>query len=677
MSPTLTTERVEADRKEPARRSAVGVLAVVLPGTVLAALVAALVLMLSATDTYLALGLPDPGDVVRYGLPVARVVAEVGAAVTIGSLLLAAFLTPPQRSGELAADGFAAVRIASWAAAAWALGAAVTVPLSLADAVGWPLARVLDWEMFGELLGQLEQARAWAWTAGLALAVAVACRVVLTWSWAVAWFFLSLAALLPVAMTGHSASGGAHDVATNSLLFHLFGTMLWVGGLIALVTHALRGGRHLGLAARRFSRLALVCWIAMGVSGVVNALSRLRPDELLTSTYGQLVVAKAVAILLLLVFGYLQRERSVAEIERTGSARPLIRLGAVEILLMLVTVGLAVGLGRTPPPREVANTEISAMELVLGFELDGPFTFGRMVLDWRFDLVYGTLSLVLAGLYLAGVRRLRRRGDAWPVGRTVAWLGGCATVLIATSSGLGKYSPAMFSAHMGAHMMLAMLAPILLALGGAVTLALRALPTAGKDGAPGPREWLLAAVQSPVTRVLAHPLVALVLFVGSFYGLYFSGLFDVALDQHWAHLAMNAHFLVTGYLFYWLVIGVDPAPHRLAPMGRLGLMFASMPFHAFFGIILMGSSTIIGESFYRGLSLPWVSDLLEDQRLGGGLSWASGEVPVLVVIVALLVQWARSDARDAARSDRRAESDGDADLAAYNRMLRDLNGPGK
>jgi putative copper resistance protein D len=110
----------------------------------------------------------------------------------------------------------------------------------------------------------------------------------------------------------------------------------------------------------------------------------------------------------------------------------------------------------------------------------------------------------------------------------------------------------------------------------------------------------------------------------------------------------------------------------LPPLGRLGLLFASIPFHAFFGVILMSSQTVIGDNFYRSLALPWVTDQLSDQRLGGGIAWAAGEIPLLVVMIALLAQWARSDNRDARRSDRRADADGDADLAAYNAMLQKL-----
>jgi cytochrome c oxidase assembly factor CtaG len=223
-------------------------------------------------------------------------------------------------------------------------------------------------------------------------------------------------------------------------------------------------------------------------------------------------------------------------------------------------------------------------------------------------------------------------------------------------------------------MVLSMLTPILFVLGGPVTLALRALPVSKE--VPGPREWVLAFVHSPVARVLTNPFVALALFVGSFYALYFSGLFEAALPFHWAHLAMNAHFILVGYVFYWPVIGIDPSPNKLPPLGRLGLLFASIPFHAFFGIVLMSSASVIGEQFYRGLSLPWVRNLLEDQRLGGGIAWAAGEIPLLVVMVALLTQWARQDGRDAKRYDRKADADGDADLEAYNAMLRKIAGKG-
>ncbi|WP_103343330.1 cytochrome c oxidase assembly protein [Amycolatopsis sp. CA-126428] len=654
----------------PTQRRA-SVLPLLVVGVLLAAVVAIGLIALTGGAGYAIAGLPDPGLVTKYGITVMRVVSESASVICVGSLLLAAFLVPPQKSGTLGPEGYGALRAAGIAAWVWFAAALLSVAFTAADTAGKPFGDVLDPQTLLDLVGAIEQPKAWLWTALIAILIALGCRLALSWGWTAVLFFAAVGGLVPVAVTGHSASGGSHDVATNSLLFHLVAAALWVGGLVALLALGYRRGGHLSLAAQRFSKLALVCWIVMALSGAVNALVRIGLNDLFTTDYGLLVVAKTVALLLLGVFGHQQREKGVANLVDGKGGAQLLRLASVEILIMFVTIGIASGLARTPPPAD-AITQPSTTELLIGYNLDGAPTVWRLLFDTRFDLVYGTLALVLGGLYLAGVRRLLRRGDTWPVGRTVAWIAGCVVLLIATSSGVGRYAPAMFSVHMGNHMLLSMVAPVLFVLGGPVTLALRALPAAGKDTPPGPREWLVAFVHSPVSRFLTHPVVALLLFVGSFYALYFSGLFDTALNYHWAHLAMNGHFLLAGYVFYWPVIGVDPAPRRIPYLGRLGMMFAAMPFHAFFGVILMSKQTVIGQTFYSQLHLPWVTDLLADQRLGGGIAWAAGEVPVLLVLIALLVQWSRQDEREAKRRDRREAVTGDEELNAYNAMLKNL-----
>ncbi|HJQ45501.1 MAG TPA: cytochrome c oxidase assembly protein [Amycolatopsis sp.] len=643
---------------------------------ILAAVIAVALVALTGGATYVIAGLPDPGVVTHYGLGVVRVLADAASVVCVGSLLLAAFLVPPQKSGVVTRDGYAALRTAGIAAWVWFAAAIASVFFTAADGAGKPVTAVFSPVVLLDLIDAIEQPKAWLVTAAIALLLALGCRLVLSWGWTAVLFGVSIIGLVPVAVTGHSASGGSHDIATNSLLYHLLAAAVWVGGLFALLAHGWRRGDHLTLAAGRFSKVALVCWIVMAASGVINALVRIPLGDVLTTDYGLLVAAKIVALLVLGVFGQQQRTRGVRALVDGKGGGQLLRLGAVELVIMFVTIGIATALARTPPPAN-AVTEPSTVELLVGYNLPGPPTLFRLLFDWRFDLIYGTAAVVLAGLYLAGVRRLRSRGDAWPVGRTVSWLGGCLVLLIATSSGLGMYSPAMFSVHMGVHMLLTMVVPVLFVLGGPVTLALRALPAARKGAPPGPREWVLACVRSPLAKVLTHPVVALLLFVGSFYALYFSGLFDTALNYHWAHLVMNAHFLLTGYVFFWPVIGIDPSPRRLPHLGRLAMMFAALPFHAFFGVILMSKQTVVGDTFYRSLNLPWVTDLLSDQRLGGGIAWASGEIPALLVLIALLVQWARADEREAKRTDRRAEATGEEDLAAYNAMLKQLADQGK
>jgi putative copper resistance protein D len=628
---------------------------------------------LSLADALTATGLPDPGPATTYGLPFVRAAGEIAAVVAVGSFMFAAFLVPPQDNGVLDASGYRSLRLGTVAAGIWTVCAVLLIPLTVSDVTGQPLTSRLSPSAIWSVADLVNTAGAWRWTAFLAAGVTIASIPVLRWSWTPVLFAGSLITLIPLALSGHSSAGGSHDLATNSLLIHLFAASLWAGGLLAVLVHALRGGEHADLAARRFSAVALWCFVAMALSGVVNAMVRVRLADLLDSGYGWLIVAKATALCALGVVGWRQRRSGVAALQRNPDARgPLIRLALIEAVIFGLTFGVAVALGRTPPPPPpIFNPSIPAIEI--GYDLAGPPTLARVLFDWRFDMVFGTAAIVLAIVYVLAELRLRRRGDAWPAGRTLAWLLGCLVLLFATSSGLGRYMPAMFSMHMAVHMLLSMLTPILLVLGAPVTLALRALPAAGRDDPPGPREWLLAAMHSRLSRFLTNPLVATVLFIAGFYGLYFGGIFDAAVNNHAAHLVMNLHFLLTGYLFYWVVIGVDPTPRPIPPLGKLAMLFASLPLHAFFGVVLMGSQSVLGENFYKSLKLYWHTDLLGDQRLGGGIAWAAGEVPLVVVMIAFLIQWRRSDQRTAKRLDRAADRDDNAELAAYNAMLAELS----
>jgi cytochrome c oxidase assembly factor CtaG/putative copper export protein len=638
----------------------------------LAGATAACIAALSLADALTATGLPDPGPVTNYGLPFVRAAGEIAAVVAVGSFLLAAFLVPPQRNGVLDAAGYRALRTGTVASGVWTVCAAMLVPLTVSDVTGQPLTSRLDFSAVWSVASLVDVAGAWRWTALFAAIVTVLSIPVLRWSWTPLLVAGSLVTLLPLVLTGHSSAGGSHDLGTNSLFVHLIAGALWAGGLMALLAHALRGGEHADLAARRFSVVALWCFVAMAVSGVVNALVRVRFEDLFHTNYGWLLVGKATALVVLGVLGWQQRRRGVAALRTDANARgALIRLALIEAGVFGVTFGIAVALGRTPPPPPaIFNPSVTAVEI--GYDLAGPPTVARILFDWRFDLILGTAAIVFAGLYLAGVWRLRKRGDAWPTGRIVAWLCGCAVLLFASSSGIARYMPAMFSMHMAAHMLLSMLVPVLLVLGAPVTLALRALPAARGDDPPGPREWLLAALHSRVSRLLTNPIVATIIFVSGFYGLYFGGIFDVAVTSHAAHVAMNLHFLLTGYLFYWVVIGVDPTPRPIPPIAKLAVVFASLPLHAFFGVVLMGTKAVLAGDFYKSLQLPWHTDLLADQRLGGGIAWSAGEVPLVLVLIALFIQWRRSDQRTAVRLDRAADRDDDADLAAYNNMLAKL-----
>lgn len=630
-----------------------------------------------STDVALELvGVPDPGLLTTAGLPAMRTIGEILAAVAVGAGLFAAFFTPPQKDRTLDVDGYRAQQIASWANIAWAVAAALLIPLTLSDVSGRTFWQSLPPDQWLVAISQIDVASSWRWAAIIALVAGVGQRLTVSWRWSTVWLAVTLLSLLPVAATGHASGSTAHDLATNSLIIHLFAAAFYVGGLVAVIAHALRGGARVALALRRYSVVATVAIVALGLSGVVNGLVRLHPADLFTSTYGLLVVAKALCLGVLAVFGLAVRRLIIARIESRGANAAvdrgtLLRIVLVESVVMAGTMALAVSLGRTPPPAPLYVP--TRQEALLGFELPGPFSFGTVVGLWRFDLILGLASVILLGLYVWGLVRLRRRGDSWPVGRTVSWVLGCVSLFVTTSSGMGMYMMADFASHMVGHMLLSMLVPVMLVLGGPFTLALRALPAAGRGNPPGPREWLVEFINNPVSHFLTHPVVAAVQFVAGFYIVYFAGFYETLVSDHLGHMFMNVHFLISGYLFYWVLIGVDAAPRHYSPIYKLMVLLGSLPFHAFFGIMLMNYPTVLGETWYSGIGLPWIPDLLQSQRVGGGVAWAAGEIPLFIVMLALAWQWFQSDMREARRGERQAERDEDAELEAYNAMLKQMS----
>ncbi|MDQ0841265.1 MULTISPECIES: cytochrome c oxidase assembly protein [unclassified Streptomyces] len=298
-----------------------------------------------------------------------------------------------------------------------------------------------------------------------------------------------------------------------------------------------------------------------------------------------------------------------------------------------------------------------------------PFTLGRG-LEFSPDVFFLVGCLLALGLYGWGVARLRRRGDSWPVSRTVWFTVGVLSIALMMCTKLNDYGMVMFSVHMVQHMVISMLSPIVLLLGAPITLALRALPVAGR-GRKGPREVLLMLLHSRYMRIVTHPVFTIPLFIASLYGLYFTPLFDFLMGSKTGHIAMMVHFLAVGLVFFWPIMGVDPGPHRPGYVMRMLELFAGMPFHAFFGIaLMMATEPMIGA--YRNPPASLGIDALSDQNAAGGIAWAFSEIPSVVVLLALVFQWYRSDQRLAKRRDRAADRDGDQELAAYNAYLASL-----
>jgi putative membrane protein len=288
------------------------------------------------------------------------------------------------------------------------------------------------------------------------------------------------------------------------------------------------------------------------------------------------------------------------------------------------------------------------MSAVPGLPDFGPLT---VVTQARPPLLPTLALLVTAALYLWGVQRLRQRGDAWPLTRSVCFVVlGLGTIAVALVSGIERYDTVLFGVHMVQHMLLVMVAPVFLALGAPVTLALRTLP-AGSRGA------LLAVLHSRFAKVVTFPAIPWLIFVGSPFALYFSGWYAATLESPALHDLLHLHFVVAGCLFFWPIIGIDPIPGRVSHPFRVLMLFATMPFHAFLGVAIMSvgaqGNGLIAAPHY--LPLIGRAEAVFQQQVGGGLIWASGDIVGLLFIFVAAAQWMRASEREAAREDRRLD----------------------
>jgi putative copper resistance protein D len=278
---------------------------------------------------------------------------------------------------------------------------------------------------------------------------------------------------------------------------------------------------------------------------------------------------------------------------------------------------------------------------------------GEFFGQWQLAPLPLVVTVWAIGLYLIGVARLRRRGDHWPVGRTLAFVGlGMGAFYVATSSGLAAYDTTLLSVHMVQHMVLSMVVPLALALGAPVTLALRTLPGS-------PRRLLLRLLHSRVAKVLSFPPLAFLLYVVSPWALYFTGWYDASLESVWIHELMHVHLVLVGTLFFWPLVGVDPLPGRVGYPFRVLLTALTLPFHAFLGVTIMGQTKLLGGDWYPSLHDgpmgAWLPDPMDDQNLAGGILWGAGDLVGLTFFAVLFVQWVRSSMKEARREDRRLD----------------------
>jgi putative copper resistance protein D len=577
----------------------------------------------------------------------------------VGTLLAMAFLLL-DTEGKLSTSGEKLRSLLQISAIFWIIGNIGTIIFTLANILGQSFTAALDPTAMRSFLTQVTLGQYFLFQTVISITVLLSAKKIQRINTTISLLALSIIGIITPVFQSHAASSGSHSLAIGSLVVHVVGLALWVGGIFALI---FIDSKDRVIAVPRFSVLALWSAIAVVISGSANAWVRLDSISAWQTTYALVLMAKIVLTIVLLTMGYLHRRNlsKSAAINWVAMARLIM----VEAFIMVSALVLGAWLSSNEAPARNSAESIPP-----------PPTLSRILFSYEPDaLMIGLLVLAVA-LYIKGVIVLTKRGDKWPVGRTISFALGISAIDFATSGGLGLYANFAFSYHMAAHMFLGMIAPIGIVLGAPITLALRTLPQGRTSTERGVRGSLISALHSRVGRFYTNPLIALAIFDGSLFALYFTSLFGGMMQSHVGHFFMNFHFIMAGTLFFYVVVGIDPNPRKIPHLVKIVILFAAMSIHAFFSVALMSTTTLIDQGYFASLKTPWLIDLLADQNKGGAIGWAMGEIPILLALVATFIQWMRDDSREAKRIDKntaRMAAMGQPDeLAQYNQYLSQL-----
>jgi cytochrome c oxidase assembly factor CtaG len=263
---------------------------------------------------------------------------------------------------------------------------------------------------------------------------------------------------------------------------------------------------------------------------------------------------------------------------------------------------------------------------------------------WTLDAWTLAFVLLLGGCYLAGVRRLRRRAQPWPIWRTVNFAAlGLGIVVIATMSSFGTYSGVLFYMRAFQTILLLLLAPLFLVLGRPLTLAITVFPVAGQR--------IERVIHSHAARWATFPAITTLTLVAVPFVMYFTTWYTAAFHSLAVRELTHLALLLPGFVFFWTLLRVDPVPKIYSYGVSLWITAVEVIGDAFLGLAVLADTNLIGAGYYHALARPWGPSLATDQILGGGTLWIFGDLVGLPFLVAQLIQFMREDEAEAAVID--------------------------
>ncbi|MEI7778212.1 MAG: cytochrome c oxidase assembly protein [Actinomycetes bacterium] len=289
-------------------------------------------------------------------------------------------------------------------------------------------------------------------------------------------------------------------------------------------------------------------------------------------------------------------------------------------------------------------------------------TLTRAFSAWTVSVTALFFIVIAGGTYLWAVAAVRRSGRTWPVGRTLCFVGlGLGSFAVATMSFLGAYAHVLFWVYATQVVTLLMVTPALLALGAPMTLAEAVL-------APPLATRLASWPETRHGRVLTYPVVGTLLIAAVPFVVYFTHTFEFLMRHRVAYELGQLIFVAIGFLFFWPLLSSDRHVRRWSwPVATL-VVFVETLFDSVPGIAIWLSTRLIAPTYFAEVARPWGRSAISDQKFGGVMLWAVGEVVGVPLIIAMAVQWMRADEREAGVIDRELDN-------ASNRIPESLETP--
>lgn len=581
----------------------------------------------------------DPGALVRWGLPFAKLLVNLSGAVMAGALVLALFglaagTKPFNIALDVASTGAAVLTVASGTVAFLTFLSSFNPQVSLGSEFGAQLGRfLLDTEL----------GRAWLITAVLAAAVTVLAFAVRGYGSVLITALLALVSLVPMATQGHSGELANHDAAVMSLVLHVVSAAVWLGGLTLLViVRPVVPQSSLEELLRRYSTLALVAFIIVAVSGYARALTAIGRWEDLVAPYGLILLAKIVALLVMGVLGALYRRRLIA---KAGARRGTFWVFVcIELTFMGIASGAAAALARTAAPADTAPVaQTTAAEILTDAPVPPELTLERWFTAWSPDLLWVFVAGFGVFFYIAGVQRLRREQQAWPARRTVSWITAMGLLLWTTSGPIAVYGTYLISMRLLSVVLLSLAIPLLLVSAAPLTLAITAIRPR-EDETRGVREWLLQAVASPVVRVAGHPVFAAMLFAASLWVIHYTDLLRWSLYDQLGYEWLITHLLLTGCLLVIVVFRTEGSNSQLSRQWLLSTLIALTLLSVLFAVAITTRSDLMVSEWFGAMGRTWGLTPMQDQAVGGIIALSIGGTLAALPVV-MVIRWKHSNPR--------------------------------